>query len=461
MASSIDPRIFRAYDIRGKAFEQLTPEACRLIGKAFGTELRQRYGIDEPKVAVGRDARTHGPQLEAELIAGLKEAGCHVVAIGATPSPVNYFAVCRQELDGGAQLTASHNPPADNGIKLCIRNAEAFSGDDLQNLRRRITDERFVTGKGKETALDAATLYAEYVTGLFADAGLGRIVALDAGNGIAGPVACRVLRATGATVEELYTEPDGNFPNHPADPSKHETLKDLQKTVRDTKADVGFAFDGDGDRLGLVDETGTIRSADEVLLLLAKDHLQRNPGATVIFTVSNSGILDTEVRSLGGKPVMCKVGHSFVEHAMLEHKALLGGEQSGHFFCAEEYFPFDDALVAALRVLRIMESSGKPLSTLFSAFPKVFQAPERRPYCHDDEKAAVIKAVTAHYEKTHSVVTLDGARIDFGDGAWAGIRQSNTSPCISICIEARSPERLKRLEDEILAHLRTYPQLQW
>lgn len=459
--TSIDPRIFRAYDIRGKALEQLTPEACRLIGRSFGTELRQRTKKEHPSVAVGRDARTHGPLLEGELIAGLKDAGCHVVRIGATPSPVNYFVVCRQELDGGAQVTASHNPAADNGIKLCIANAEAFSGEDLQRLRRRIEDGLFLNGKGTEAELDAATLYSEYVAGLFPDAGLGRTVVVDAGNGIAGPVAVRVLKAVGARVIELYTEPDGTFPNHAADPSKHDTLRDLQKAVKETKADIGFAFDGDGDRLGLVDETGAIRNADETLLLLAKDHLLRNPGATIVFTVSNSESLNTEIVRWGGKPHMAKVGHSFVEHAMLEKNALLGGEQSGHFFCAENYFPFDDALVAALRVLRILETNAAPLSKLCAEFPKTYQAPERRPYCDDDEKGAVIEAVTKHFAKTHPVVTLDGARIDFGGGAWAGIRQSNTSPCISVCIEARSQDDLKRVEKHVFEHLQTYPAIRW
>jgi phosphomannomutase/phosphoglucomutase len=196
-------------------------------------------------------------------------------------------------------------------------------------------------------------------------------------------------------------------------------------------------------------------------LLLAQDHLQRFPGAPVIFTVSNSEILNTKIEQLGGKARMTKVGHSFVEHAMHEQKSLLGGEQSGHFFCGEDYFPFDDALVAALRVLRILETSGKPLSVLLADFPKVYQAPERRPYCHDDEKAEVIKAVTAHFQMRYPVNTLDGARIAFGSGAWAGIRQSNTSPCISVCLEARSPERLQEIEREVIDHLKTYPQLRW
>lgn len=454
---SIDPHIFRAYDIRGKADTQLNESACRLIGQAFGTALRRRYGIDHPAVAVGRDARAHGKRLEEAIIAGLQSAGCTVLMIGQTPSPVNYFTICNAKLDGGIQVTASHNPKEDNGLKLQTRDAEAFSGEDLQRLREQIERKDVLEGKGSREDYDAITPYISRITTLFPKAAEGLSVVIDGGNGVTGPVNCEVLRRTGASLTELFTEPDGEFPNHPADPSKHSTLKDLQREVMKRKAALGIAFDGDGDRLGVVDENGTVRTADEILLLLAKDHLSRHPGAPVIFTVSNSGILQTEIEKWGGKPVMCKVGHSFVEHAMREHGALLGGEQSGHFFCGEEYYGFDDALVAALHVLRILSQSGTPFSRLFADFPRVCQAPELRPHCEDGAKGSVIQSITAHFATRYPVLTLDGVRIDFGDGAWAGIRQSNTSPCISVCIEARSPQKLKELEKEVMEHLGSYP----
>lgn len=459
--SSIDPRIFRAYDIRGRAYEQLTADACRQIGHAFGSELRERTGKESPVVCVGRDARTHGPEFEEAVIDGLVASGCNVAIIGQTPSPVNYFTICAAELDGGVQVTASHNPAHDNGLKLSVADAEAFSGEDLQRLRRRIDEGRLLNGNGEADDYDATTSYAAYLESLFAHVGDGLRVVVDSGNGVAGPVYCDVLAQTGADVTGLYVEPDGTFPNHPADPSKWDTLKDLQAMVKEREADIGLAFDGDGDRLGIVDETGTIRTADEILLLLAKDHLTRFPGAPIVFTVSNSGILQSEIAKWGGKPVMCKVGHSFVEHAMRHHNALLGGEQSGHFFCGEEYFGFDDALVAALRILSIVKQAGVPLSTLFAGFPKVYQSPERRPTVSDEQKVKVVHQVVEHFSKDHPVETMDGARIDFGDGAWAGIRSSNTSPSISICIEARSPERLKELEEVILGHLRQYPEIEW
>jgi len=459
--SDTDPRIFRAYDIRGRAYEQIDEDACRLIGRAFGSVLCERTGKEHPSVCVGRDARTHSPAFEKAVIEGLMMTGCQVIDIGQTPSPVNYFTICTEELDGGVQITASHNPAHDNGIKLCTHDAEAFSGQDLQDLRQRIDDERFVTGQGSYEEMDALQPYAFYLSSLFTGVANDLKIAVDGGNGVAGPLCCEILRTVGGELTELYIEPDGTFPNHAADPSKWDTLKDLQAAVTEHQLDVGFAFDGDGDRVGLVDEKGIIRTADEILLLLARDHLSRFAGAPVVFTVSNSGTLKTEIATWGGKPVLCKVGHSFVEHAMREHGALLGGEQSGHFFCGEDYFAFDDALVAALRILSIMKASGKTLSELCADFPRVYQAQEKRPHVQDEHKAKVIDDIIVHYTKDHDVLTLDGARIDFDDGAWIGIRQSNTAPRISICIEARSEARLKQLEEMVLNHLKGFPQITW
>jgi phosphomannomutase/phosphoglucomutase len=306
--------------------------------------------------------------------------------------------------------------------------------------------------------MDAEKMYVNFLGKLFSGVGKGKKIVVDGGNGVAGPCYVQVLKNIGCQVIELYTEPDGTFPNHAADPSKHATLKELQDLVKKEKADCGFAFDGDGDRMGLVDEKGAIVTADQTLLLLAQDHLSRQSGAPVIFTVSNSSLLETEVKKWGGKPVMCKVGHSFVEHAMREHTSLLGGEQSGHFFCGEDYFGFDDALVATLRILSLLKGGAK-ISELTSKFPVVYQAQERRPHCPDDKKADVVRRATEFFAKKYPVVTLDGARIDFGDGAWAGIRFSNTSPCLSICIEARSAEKLMAVETQVLEHLRTYEEV--
>lgn len=459
--TAVDPRIFRAYDIRGRVPEQLHPEACRLVGKAFGTVLRRAEKSDHPTVVVGRDARTHGPDLEQALVEGLVSTGCVVRLIGPTPTPVNYFTVATTDVAGGVQVTASHNPAHDNGLKLASRGMHAFSGEELQALLRQVQAGDFVTGEGRTETYDAVTPYTKSLITKFDQIGKGIRMVVDGGNGIAGPVNCEVLRGVGCGVHGLYIEPDGTFPNHPADPSKHSTLADLQKAVLETGAHIGIAFDGDGDRVGVVDETGTIRTADEVLLLLARDFLGRHGGGTVVSTVSNSSLLQTEIEKWGGKAVMSKVGHSHVEHAMAEHGALLGGEQSGHFFCAEDTGGHDDALVAALRLLSILAKETQPASALFADFPKVFQAPELRPHCDDDRKREVVERATAHFAKTYPVNTLDGARVDFGDGAWAGIRFSNTSPCLSVCMEARSPEKLAAVEQEVLEHLKTYKEVSW
>lgn len=456
--TQIDPHIFRAYDIRGKALTQLTEDAARKIAHAFGTVLRSIYQKNHPMVILGRDARTHGPLLEQAAREGLMAAGCYVLDIGMTPSPVNYFTICTLKVDGGVQITASHNPKDDNGMKLQIRDAEAFSGDELQKLRMQIEREDFVMGDGTQEEIDAATPYLDYLKKEFGDCAKDKTIVVDCGNGVTGPIYVQALKNAGATVIEMYTEPDGNFPNHQPDPSKWETLEELKSEVRKAKADIGFGFDGDGDRVGIVDDLGAIRTADEILLLLAKDHLSRHKGSPVIFTVSNSEILNTEITHLGGKPIMTKVGHSFVEHAMREHKSLLGGEQSGHFFCSEDYFGFDDALVAAMRFLKAL--NGQTVSDAMRDFPKVYQAPERRPHCPDNKKAEVITEITKVFQKNYPVITLDGARIDFGDGAWAGIRMSNTSPCLSVCIEARSPEKLKEVEAIVLEELGKFPDVE-
>ncbi|OGJ81159.1 hypothetical protein A3J91_02235 [Candidatus Peribacteria bacterium RIFOXYC2_FULL_58_10] len=466
MVPPLDPHIFRAYDIRGRAHLEIDAHVCTLIGQAFGSILRERYKTEHPTVVVGRDARTHGKEFEVATSKGLQSAGCHVKSIGQTPTPVNYFILAENGFDASVQVTASHNPKEDNGLKLQVRGAEAFSGEDIQILRRRIEAKDFLTAEGSYEEIEAIEPYSQQLVKRFAGAGKGLTVAIDNGNGITGPVYNHILQDVGCKVIELYSDPDGTFPNHIADPSKRATLTILQETVREQQASLGLAFDGDGDRVGFIDETGAIRSADEILLLLAHDHLERHPGAPIVFTVSNSSTLETEIRKWGGEPIMCKVGHSFVEHAMREHDSLLGGEQSGHYFPGEFTAGYDDALVSALQVLAIYSNEKRgtnneklAFSSLFEDFPKVFQAHELRPHCPDSEKTRIVKAITAHFKKSYPVNDLDGARIDFGDGAWAGVRQSNTSPCLSVCMEARSEAKLKEMGGIVLEHLKTYPEI--
>ncbi|MFH1444446.1 MAG: phosphomannomutase/phosphoglucomutase [Candidatus Peregrinibacteria bacterium] len=455
----IDPFIFRAYDIRGKVPAQMNEDIYRLIGQAFGSIVRERYALDHPKLAVGRDMRTHSPRLQHSLIEGLIGTGCEIFDIGMTPSPVNYFTIVQQQLDGGLQVTASHNPKEDNGVKLQMRGAVAFAGEDIQTLLKRIQAGTFLTGEGSVQPIDGIAPYLDWITEQFGTCAEGATVVIDTGNGTSGPVMLEALKHIGANVIGLYLEPDGTFPNHPADPSKRDTLKELQERVQTEKANIGFALDGDGDRLGVVDEQGTILSCDQTLLFLAEDYLKRFPGKPVVFTTSMSSTLETEIQKWGGEPVMCKVGHSFVEHEMQKHGAPLGGEQSGHFFLEDLAHGYDDALIVALQVLAILWRTKEPLSQRLARYPKVFVAQELRPTCPDNRKFQVIDSIIAHFEKTYPVNTMDGARIDFGDGAWSNIRASNTSPKLSICIEARSQERLVEIEGLILEHLKTYPEI--
>lgn len=459
--TSIDPRIFRAYDIRGVALEQFTVDAARQIAHGYGSLLREKHPEKTPRICVGRDARTHGPVLEQAVIEGLTASGCDVYTIGAVPSPVEYFTNCYGGFDAGVQVTASHNPGCDNGLKLSLAGAHPFANENIQELRRRIEEGRVVSGKGTVQPYDGVTPYLAKMQQMFGMKLAGMKIVLDAGNGIAGPVYCQALRNAGVELIELYTEPDGTFPNHPADPSKRATLKVLQETVVKEHATLGVAFDGDADRMGVVDEHGNILTADQIILLLAEDMLKRHPGTAVVFTVSNSSILETEIPRFGGKPVMCEVGTNNVERAIRTHGALVAGEQSGHFFAFEDYLNFDDALVASMRTASIVKASGASLSSLIARYPKTFPAQERRPYCPDDKKFLVIEGVKAHFAAKYPVNTMDGARVDFGEGAWAGLRASNTSPCMSLCMEARSPEKLKAIEDEILAHMHTYPEIDW
>ncbi len=459
--TAIDDRIFRAYDIRGTVPDQLNPDLCYLIGRAFGSIMREKYEKDHPTIVVGRDMRPHGIELEKAITKGLTESGCHVYAIGETPSPISYFTICTHDFDGSIQVTGSHNEAEYNGLKLQVRDAVAFAGDDIQDLLKRVHSQSFLEGEGKREQIDSITPYIKFMNDAFAGVGEGLRIAIDYGNGVAGPVYGEVFKAIGCEVIELNKKPDGTFPNHIADPAKIETLKDLTEVVLKEEMHLGIGFDGDGDRVGVIDEKGVFRTCDELLLLMAEDFLKRNPGAPVIFTVSCSGLLDSEVKKWGGVPIMTKVGHSIVENAMHEHQSKLAGEQSGHFFLGENYFGYDDAFFAILKMLQILSESGKTFSELFEDYPKVYQVPEIRPACPDEDKYRIVNESIEHFKKDYPVNTMDGARIDFGDNAWAGIRWSNTAPRISICIEARSEEKMNEVKDVVLDYLKGFSEIRF
>lgn len=456
----IDQKIFRAYDIRGTYPDQLNRDNAVLIGRAFGTYLIKQKGISAPRVAVGQDCRTHSMELFEGFTEGLTSTGCEVTNVGITPSPYVYYVVTEGEFDGGCNITASHNVKEYNGFKLMTANAHAVFGDELQKLYHLIAANEFSVGKGSKKTADYVDFYIKKINSIFCGSKLLKVV-VDTGNGVAGKLYPKVIKAVGHEVVELYTKLDGTFPNHEADPVIESNVEDLKRKVAEVGADLGLGFDGDGDRVALITEKGIFVNSDHLLMLLSQDVLSRHPGGTLVFTVSNSQALFDQVESWGGKAVMCKVGHSFVEDAMNQNQAILGGEQSGHFFLPEDYYAYDDALVTACRILKIVGDRGKPVSSLLEDFPKTYAIPEIRPYCPDERKFELLDEVVAHFKDKYPNTTMDGIRIDFGHGGWCGIRVSNTSPRISIIMEAESEDHLKRIEEEIMAHLKNYPEIDW
>lgn len=466
---NLSPTIFRAYDIRGIYPDQLNAQTAELIGKGFGTYLRNKTNITSPRVVVGQDCRTHSMELFEAFVSGLFSTGCEVTNVGITPSPYVYFVNTEGKFDGGCNITASHNSKEFNGFKLMTKNAHAVFGEDLQEIYQIIKKAEFslpVTASRlpQMKSADYADLYLKKIKEIFTKPipfPRSLKVVVDTGNGVAGKLYPHVIRELGHEVIELYTELDGNFPNHEADPVVEANLEDLKKKVIETKADLGLGFDGDGDRVAVITEKGEFITADQLLMLLSQDVLKRHPQGKLVFTVSNSQALFDTVKGWAGKPIMSKVGHSFVEAAMHEQEAILGGEQSGHFFLPENYYPYDDALVTACRVLKILALAKTPLSDLFAAFPKTMAIPEIRPFCSDETKFEVLEKIVVHFKDKYTSETMDGIRMDFGKGGWCGIRVSNTSPRLSIIMEAQTVEHLKKIEEEVMGHLKGYSEIDW
>jgi len=459
----IEPKIFRAYDIRGTYPDQIDAKAAELIGKGFGTylisNLKLRITNSNLKVVVGRDVRTHGEELYDAFIKGLTSTGCDYIDLAVSPSPFMYFVNSYFDFDAGCEITASHNPKEYNGFKLVTKHAHAVFGDELQIIREIIEKGEFAEGNGEKVDFhDPYGEYFEKLKSLFPYSKKLKVV-VDSANGVAGNLYPQVIRNLGHEVVELFCELDGTFPNHEPDPIVEENLEELKKRVLEENADMGIAFDGDGDRVGIVTEKGKFINADQVLMMLSKDVLIRHPGKAIVFTVSNSQSLFELVKEWGGNPVMCKVGHSYVEDAMTEHDAILGGEQSGHFFLPEDYYPYDDALVTALRILKISCDKNQSISEIIDEFPKAYAVPEMRPYCSDDEKFEILDKITNYFKDKYPNSTLDGIRLDFGNGGWAGIRVSNTSPCISLTMEAQTEEHLDEIKNIILSHIKTYSEI--
>jgi len=435
----MNPEIFREYDIRGVAAKDMTDDDVELIGKGVGTYLQNR---GHSKLAVGRDCRTTSPGYAQIIIKGLRATGCDVVDIGVCPTPVFYFSIQHLKKQGGVMVTASHNPPEYNGFKLCI-DLDSIHGQEIQEIRKIIAKKDFIEGNGLLSAADVVSPYKSFVAENISIPKPLK-VGVDAGNGTAGVIAVPIMKKLNCEVHDLYCEMDGAFPNHEADPTVAGNMKDLIARVKDKGLDVGIGYDGDGDRIGVVDEKGNLVYGDKLIIIFAREILSRKPGATFISEVKCSQVMYDDIRKHGGRAIMWKTGHSLIKQKMKAEKAELAGEMSGHMFFADRYFGYDDAIYASCRLLEILSHTGKKVSELLADVPQTFSTPEIRVECPDDKKFSVVKAVTEHFRKLYNIIDIDGVRVLFDDG-WGLVRASNTQPVLVLRFEALSEKRLQEI----------------
>jgi len=439
--ASLPPEIFKAYDIRGIVGKTLTPEIVERIGQAIGSEA---VAHQHPRVVVGRDGRLSGPDLVAALSRGLASAGCEVIDIGMVPTPVLYFATHHLGTHTGVAVTGSHNPPDYNGLKMMIAGV-TLSGEAIQQLRVRIESNNLARGTGKITQADVREAYLDRITG---DVKLARKmkIAVDCGNGVAGELAPQLYKRLGCDVTELFCQVDGTFPNHHPDPAKPENLKDLIAEVTRGGYDVGLAFDGDGDRCGVVSPDGSIIWPDRQMILYARDVLSRHPGAEIIYDVKCSRTLDAEIRKAGGKPTMWKTGHSFIKSKLKETGALLAGEMSGHTFFKERWYGFDDGLYTGSRLLELISNDRRQPAEIFAALPNTVNTPELNLKFAEGEHYVLMKKLLDRADFPDAkVTTIDGLRVDFADG-FGLVRPSNTTPVLVFRFEADNIEALARIQ---------------
>ncbi|NWG20433.1 MAG: phosphomannomutase/phosphoglucomutase [Chloroflexi bacterium] len=454
MTVSVNPTMFRAYDIRGVVDRDLSEDVYQVLGRASGTFFR-RYG--RRRIVVARDARLTSPAYAAALAGGLRRAGCDVIDIGMAPTPLMYFAVSFLRADGGTVVTASHNPPQFNGLKLRLSDpvygGTPLDSDQIQEIGRIATSGEFADGDGAYERHDVADDYVHDVASHFSLERPVRLV-LDGGNGVAGPLGVRTFEAIGCTVTPLFIEPDGTFPNHHPDPLKEENLQDLIRTVRATGADIGIGLDGDGDRLGVVDGNGEVVFADRYMIVLARQALARGP-APIVFDVKCSALLADAVRSFGGTPIMWKTGYTNQSARMREVGAPLAGELSGHVFGAVAHHYHDDGIFAGCMLLDALARSGQTLAEALAPYPVWPSLSEGRLPFDEDAKFKAIAFVRDHFAARYPVIDVDGVRVDFGDG-WGVLRASNTEPAITTRFEARTMERVYEIRDVMIGKLREY-----
>jgi phosphomannomutase/phosphoglucomutase len=447
----IDPHIFREYDIRGVVGSQLTDQTVAILARALGTFFQRNKAY---RIAIGYDARESSPRFCDILARGLNEVGIDCLLIEMVPTPVLYHTVFTKDVDGGVMITGSHNPPDHNGFKICL-GKDALFGSQIQEISGLATqaETRAVASvPGKHESLEVLGDYCSDLSSRLSFAPRKLKAVIDAGNGMGGVTAVPIFENLGVEMVKLFIEPDPGFPNHHPDPTVADNLIDLINAVRENNADIGIAFDGDGDRIGIVDETGRIIWGDELMILLSRSVLAERPGSTIIAEVKCSQTLFDDITKHGGTPVMWKAGHSLIKAKMKETGAVLAGEMSGHIFFADRFYGFDDATYAAARVLEILSKTEKKLSELLSDIPKTFSTPEMRIDCPDDIKFDVVARITEHFSRTNDVITIDGARILFDDG-WGLVRASNTQALLVLRLEANTAEALDRIKERVIGQV--------
>ena len=450
MTSEINPQIFREYDIRGVVGQDLTPATVQLIGKAIGTYMK-RQGAKS--LIVGRDVRSSSVDFRDIISAALTSTGCNVIDIGMVPTPVAYFALHHLKADGGVMITGSHNPPEFNGFKIS-QGHHSLYGEKVQALKSLIDAQDFETGSGIIQQTSILDAYVEHLSSILNIPRKIKVV-VDGGNGCFGIIGPQLLRKLGLDPVEIFCEPDGTFPNHHPDPTVEKNLVGLIEKVRTEKAELGIGFDGDADRIGLVDEKGNILWGDQLLTIFARDILSKNPGATIVGEVKCSQNLYKDIENRGGVPVMAPAGHSLIKKKMQETGALLAGEMSRHICFADNYFGYDDAIFAAGRILQIVANSSQKVSEMLVDLPKTAYTPEIRIDCPDDKKFEIVSELTEFFRSQYEVIDIDGVRINFSDG-WALIRASNTQPVLVLRFEAETQPRLKELVGIIKKQMDTY-----
>jgi phosphomannomutase/phosphoglucomutase len=443
----LDPTIFREYDIRGIAWENLDPQVCTVLGAAFGSLIQDE---GQEVVVVGRDGRTSSPDLSRAFVAGLLGTGCQVLDVGLATTPMVYFAVKHLGAGGGAAITASHNPRQYNGLKL-RRGTRPFSGEEIQELRRAAERGPFREGSGR--LFRDPGIVDHYLSAIRERVRLreGSRVVIDAGNGAAGQVAPQLFRQLGCEVIELYCEIDGRFPHHLPDPSDEENLRDLVAAVEEHEAEIGLAYDGDGDRLGAVADNGETLTGDLIVAVIGAEMLKRERG-TVVFDLLSSRTVRDVIEEHGGVPRMAPTGYTRVMAEVQRTGALIGGEASGHIFFNDELFDFDDGIFASAKLLEAVSTAGRTLSQLVADLPRYESLPEVKLACADDHKFAVMEGIRDHFQSRFELVDLDGLRIEFEDG-WASVRASHTSPNIALVFEGRTPQAVEEIKTSIMGEL--------